>query len=148
MTTTKKESKTMPKLGEMFESKYLKVADFDDAEPAVLTIKRLKQERLGMGADAEDKWVVYFDELEKGLVLNKTNAKTISVLYGDDTDDWIGEKIAIRAAEIEFKGERMMGLRVSPQKPKPKSKAAKPAPASVAANDGDDDEEDEGDIPF
>lgn len=137
----------MPKLGDMFESKYVKVADFDEDEPTVLTVKRLKQERLGMGADAEDKWVVYFEELEKGLVLNKTNAKTIAGLYGDDTDDWIGEKITIRPAEIEFKGERMMGLRVSPSKPK-KSKPAKPAPVVEKNGDDEDDDEDSAEIPF
>jgi hypothetical protein len=39
--------------------------------------------------------VVYFQGKQKGLVTNKTNANNIAALYGDDTDDWIGQKIML-----------------------------------------------------
>lgn len=130
----------MPSVNEMFPSRYLKAADFDETGTP-LTIKKVTEETIGQGKDADNKWVVHFKEKEKGLVLNKTNTTTISKLYGDDTDGWIGKMITLYYAEVEFKGEMTPAIRVKTRAPKPK--AAKAAVAPEADNDDEDD-----DIPF
>lgn len=95
-----------------FPNKYLK-ADVDITEDVLATIKTVKIESVGQGAKTEQKPVVYFDKLEKGLVLNKTNAKMIAkIAKSDDTDDWKGTKIRLIATEVEFQGELVMGIRV------------------------------------
>lgn len=133
----------MPKLGEMFPSNYLKAADCDDAD-LVLTVRDIKQKSMGQGKDKEDKWVLYFAEVEKGLVLNKVNTNTIAKLHGDDTDDWEGKKIALYATEVEFQGQVSLGIRVRLQAPRAKGKAAKDEAAALIPAVGDDDDDEAG----
>jgi hypothetical protein len=76
-----------------FPSNYLKASDLGDAQP-VVTIDRVEVE--AVGRDKEMKPVVYFRGKEKGIVLNKTNAKKIADLTGSkDTEDWSGCKVRI-----------------------------------------------------
>jgi hypothetical protein len=123
------------------ENKYLKAEELD--EDMVVTIRGVKVETLGQGKDAEEKPVVYFKELPKGLALNKTNATTIKTLYGPETDDWKGQKITLFATEVDFQGRQVMAIRVRSRAPSSKPKP-KPQPAPVAAEQDDDDQ----DIPF
>ena len=46
------------------------------------------------------------------MVLNKTNANNVSVLYGDDTDDWIGRSVELFEAMVEFQGKTVPALRI------------------------------------
>lgn len=144
----------MPKMHEMFPSKYLKAADFTEAGET-LTIKEIKEERIGQGKDADDKWVLYFQERDKGLVLNKTNTGIIAALYGDDTDDWEGKLISLYATEVQFQGEMVEAIRVKKKAPRPpaapvkgKAEPAKVKSTAPAREPGEDDDEDEADIPF
>lgn len=128
----------MPRLGDLFPSKWLKASDLDEDGLAV-TIKTIDVEKMN---DGEEKAVVYFKEISKGLALNKTNAKSISKLYGDDTDDWEGKKITIFPSECDFKGETVDCIRVKTKAPKAANgKAAKVAanPSDVETIDDDDD---------
>jgi hypothetical protein len=126
----------MPKTSEMYPSKWLRSADCEDGD-LVLTIADIKQERIGQGSQADDKWVLSFEEEEKGLVLNKTNTNTIAKLYGDDTDDWIGKQVTLFATEVQFQGDMVEAIRVRSKPPRqPRAKAARPV---VAREPGDDD---------
>jgi hypothetical protein len=117
-----------------FPSKYLSAeGDIPEGRDLNLTISDVKMERVGQGRDAEDKPVVYFDEVKKGLTLNVTNKNTIIGLYGKETDDWIGKRIALFATEVEFKGEQVLGIRVRIKAPK-----AKPVPVGPPPADDDD----------
>ena len=72
------------KFDEMFPSKYLKASDAE--ELPTVTMKALDWETLkNRDEEDEQKPVLYFEEMEKGLGLNRTNANTIKNLYGDDT---------------------------------------------------------------
>ena len=94
-----------------FPSKYLKAADADD--DLILTIKKVTIEKVGQGAQMEDKLVAYFDEVPKGMVLNKTNARMIAkIAKSDDTDDWKGTILRVIATEVEYQGDLVMSLRV------------------------------------
>lgn len=129
------------KLSEAFPSKYLKADDIEQLGEPVLTIKSVEMESLGQGNDKETKPLIMFRELEKGMIANKTNCTTITkVLGSDDTDDWIGKKIILKAMEVQsVNGDMVMGIRVSIKKPS--AAPAKPKP-SEAAEDADSD------IPF
>jgi|SRR5579864_3050444 len=113
-------------INQAFPSKYLKAADAEDGD-LLLTIARVKMETIGQGAKAEQKPVVYFKEVEKGMVLNKTNAKVIATLAkSDDTDDWAGVAVRVIATEVEFQGDLVMSLRIRSPK-----KATKEAPSGA-----------------
>lgn len=86
----------MPHINNMFPSKYLKASDFQ--EPALLTVKGLKHETM---PDGEQKWVVYFEENDRGIVLNKTNSRTLGKLYGPKSEDWTGHKIVAFSTEVQ-----------------------------------------------
>jgi len=43
----------------------------------------------------EEKIVVNFEETKYGLILNRTNAKTLSAKFGDETDNWPGCKVQL-----------------------------------------------------
>ena len=46
------------------------------------------------------------------MVLNKTNSRSIAMIYGDRYESWIGCSIQIYAAKIKAFGEEQMALRV------------------------------------
>ena len=100
----------------LFDSRFLKSDDIGDTDMA-LTINRVELEDIGHGDNRDEKAVVYFDEIEKVLVLNKTNATTISRLYGDDTAEWRGKRIVLYATEVSYQGTQMMGIRVRMRPP-------------------------------
>ena len=58
--------------------------------------------------------MIHFNELEKGMVLNKTNLKRIAHVTGsDETDDWTGKQVVIYTdPDVEFGGEIVGGLRI------------------------------------
>lgn len=112
----------MPKINEMYPSKWLKANDCEDGD-LVLTIDRIVQEEIGPTRDR--KWVLYFIEIDKGLVLNKTNTNTIAKLCGDDTDDWEGKKIILFATETDYQGQTVDAIRVRSKTPREKSPTGK-----------------------
>jgi hypothetical protein len=83
-------------------SKYLKAADLNGGDK-VVTIDRVVEEEVGL--EKERKPVVYFNGLQKGLVLNKTNADRLAHRLGDETKAW-------RGAGVELYSELVSPTRV------------------------------------
>jgi hypothetical protein len=104
------------KLNELFPSRFLKADDAADGD-LIYTIKGVKVETLGSGTEAESKAVLSFSDTDKQLVLNKTNANTIGRLYGQDTDDWIGKRVALFSTEVQFKDQMTLALRIRMKAP-------------------------------
>lgn len=119
------------KINEAFPTKYLSAeADIPDGGDLIVTISDCQMEQLGQGDKIDTKPVLYFSDHDKGLALNKTNANTIAgVLGSQDTDDWIGQKIALFAQEVDFKGQQVLAIRVRMRKPR----AAQQQPVAAAA---------------
>jgi hypothetical protein len=69
----------------------------------------------------EHKWVLYFEKVEKPLVLNKTNGHLIESIAGsDDFDDWIGKQIVLyNDTTVMFGGRQTGGIRVRAPKGSP-----------------------------
>lgn len=88
------------KMSEEFPSKYLKAADLQGREVRV-TMSNVEREKIG----DDTKPVLYFKGKEKGIVLNKTNAGTISDSYGDDTDDWFDQPLILFSVMVDFNGK-------------------------------------------
>jgi hypothetical protein len=100
-----------------FPSKWLKSGDAEEGD-LHLTIRDVVMEDIGSGENQEHKPVLYFHETDKGMVLNKTNADTISKLYTPETDNWIGKPISVFATEVDFAGKQTLALRVRLRAPK------------------------------
>jgi hypothetical protein len=95
-------------IGKAFPSNYLKASDFQ-GKRSVMTIESVVIENIG----DEDKPIVYFNEAELGLVLNKTNANMISeIAKSEETDNWLGIKIILYSTRVDFQGRRVDAIRV------------------------------------
>lgn len=140
-------------INESFPSNYLKASDLGTGQP-VVTIERVEHE--AVGRDREMKAVLYFEGKEKGVVLNKTNARKITELAGTpETDEWAGFKIRLFATTTEFGGETVECIRVKAAgtngngaarptaRPAPARRSQEPPPAPSDVPELNDD-----DIPF
>lgn len=118
----------------LFPNDYLSAADLQEKD-VTLTISRLVQEELRTEQGNEDKWVLFFKEMEdrhkrdqkrrnKRLVLNKTNAGSISKVWGTETNDWVGKPITLWPTTCQAFGKQADCIRIREKKPKPTKPAA------------------------
>jgi hypothetical protein len=96
-------------INDTFSGSLLKAADLNGAQPTV-TIASIKMEKLG----EDTKPVLYFAGKEKGVALNKTNATNISAAYGPETDHWIGKRVILFSAWVDFQGKSVEAIRIRP----------------------------------
>ena len=101
------------RMSEAFPSKYLKAEDLKGQRIPV-TISRVEMGDIGDGDSREQKPIVYFQNKEKGLVLNKTNAGNISYMYGDESDAWIGKQVELFTTIVPFQGRQVPAIRIAP----------------------------------
>lgn len=101
-------------INSMFPSKFVAASDLMGQDVAV-KIREVKQE--AVGADEEIRPTLYFEGMKKGMVLNRTNAKRIIALYGEDTDHWAGRPITLYPSETEYGGDTVPCIRVRQQAP-------------------------------
>lgn len=108
----------MPDYRLMFDSEYLYAAHLLGKDTRV-TIERVEAATLtGQGGRKAKKPVLHFKGKSLGLALNKTNAKTLSALYGKNTEDWIDKDVILYPTETQMGGETVECIRIRPQVPK------------------------------
>jgi hypothetical protein len=117
------------KISDAFPSRYLKAGDVDDIQmPLVISHVEVAEMQ-----DGARKPVVFFEGMEKGLVLNKTNSNVIAAAYGDDTDDWPHHQVHLMSVPTEYQGKTVDAIRVRVRQAKP---AAKPQQSNVRSGAG------------
>ncbi len=129
-------------ISQLKDSKFLTKTDVGTG--VIVTIKKLEQENVAKsGAPEELKWVCWFAELDKPMVLNNTNGQIMAmILKSEETDDWSGQQVVLyEDPTIQFAGKIVGGIRV--RAPRLKAAAPKPAPRVVQQE-----EEDESNAPF
>jgi hypothetical protein len=131
------------------QTRFLKAQDLSSDKK--LKIKSVTVESVGVGKDKEDKLTVWFTNDKRGLVLNRTNNRTIRGAYGDDTAGWVGKIVIVYPTIAEFRGDLKPALRVRIPPPKDGKSAAvtqlsppppAPKPEQVIDDDLDDDVDD------
>jgi hypothetical protein len=103
----------------MYDSNYLYAFDLKGKDVTV-TIKEVKAAKV-RNADKKEqrKPIVFFKESHdaRGLVLCKTNGKTIASLYGNDTDGWVGKRVTLFATMVDAFGQTVEAIRIRPGAP-------------------------------
>jgi hypothetical protein len=128
-----------------FPSKYLKAADIKGKEVRVV-IDRVEIEEM---QDGEHKPVIYFQGKEKGVVLNRTNADTLSETYSDNTDAWAGRQAILFTAKTQNpQGRTVDGIRVRVPAQQASVDKARPALKAVRQESEDPANGLSDDIPF
>jgi len=122
----------------LFDAKFLGSWDLPPARDVVVTITSVAPEIVRNESNKEAKKpVLMFQGKKLGLLLNKTNAKTIAAMYSTDTRKWIGKRIAIYATTTMFGRQTVDCIRVRPTPPDAKTASAPPdagpTPEEIAA---------------
>lgn len=123
------------KINDAFPSEYIKGSEVE--RPVLFVMSHVEMKDVG----DDHKPILFFIGQEKGLVLNKGNAQTISEAYGDNTDGWQGKQIVLYFnPDVMYAGKKTGGIRVRKPKVAAPSKAPEPPPP--------DDDMDGDSIPF
>lgn len=97
---------------------YLGAWDFQPGEEKTLTFKSVQQEIVQNQNGKEECTVARFEEDAKPFILNTTNCKAISKVWGTPyVEDWIGRKITLKVKKISAFGEMTDAVRVSNERP-------------------------------
>lgn len=121
----------MASINDAFPSDFLKCEDLQGKNVTV-TIASAKIDEIGQGNNKERKIIIALLGKSKKLVCNKTNAKVIAGLYGDQIEGWANQRITLCPREVEFQGSMVWAIRVSLQRPATNQPAPMVAPAVVA----------------
>jgi hypothetical protein len=102
----------------MFDSDYAGVWDLDGRE-RIVTITKVVPGAVGghQGRKKSNKAILHVRELDKPLVCNVTNARTIAGLYGADTRTWVGKRITLYPTTTQFGPDTVDCIRVRPTMP-------------------------------
>ncbi len=114
----------MTTVSDAFPSNYLKAADLNNRTGKVTINKVIFEE---IGQDKDKKPVMYFADVKKGLVLNKTNATTIGAVHGQELEGWTGREIELFSMMVPFQGQNVAAIRCRA------AAEAAPAPATALA---------------
>ena len=108
------------------QSRFLKAADLEREKK--VRIKSVTEELIG-AEQKEKKLVVWFTNDERGLVLNKTNNRTIRGAFGDPVGGWVGKVIIIFPTMVDMRGKLTAALRVRIPPPKEAGATAAVSPS-------------------
>lgn len=99
---------------------YLGAYAFQPGETKTVTIKEVRRQMVynPSGGGQEECTVAYFVEDVKPLILNVTNCKMITKVWGSPyIEDWAGRRITLRVKKISAFGEMVDAVRVSGERP-------------------------------
>lgn len=81
--------------------------------------------------DDEPSPILFFQEVEQGLPLNVTNAKTIGELHGPETEQWPDKRVTLFKTEVDFGGKTVWGIRVRKTVPTASKPESSPADSDI-----------------
>ena len=100
--------------------RFLKAADMKGKEPLPVTISSV--EEMEVGQPKESKLVIFFKELEQGLVAGAGIQRLLGELFdphydaetgSSDTDTWLGQEMVLYYdPNVLFQGKRVGGVRL------------------------------------
>lgn len=100
-------------MSELCPSPHLEAADITG--DTVVTVKSYDWHPVG--PEQTVKGVIYFEEFERGMVINKTNRVILQHLFGQYLDDMVGQRITLYQSEVTFEGKVVPCLRIRSKAP-------------------------------
>ncbi|NDE15357.1 hypothetical protein EBZ80_10545 [bacterium] len=96
------------KVTDQFKGDFIDLLCVARDSDTILTIASVHESGSQTCADGRsiDKPVLGFEKTTKKLILNKTNARTIGLLYGNEMTGWIGKKIALYLTTEDAFGQK------------------------------------------
>lgn len=110
----------------LFDNEHIGAWDLEGRD-VVVTISAVRGATItGDGGRTSKKPILAFDGKQKTMVCNKTNAKIIAGLYGNDTTAWVGKSVTLYPTTTQMGGEVKECIRVRPTAPTSKRAAQRP----------------------
>lgn len=103
-----------------FNYDYLGSYSLDGKKEVIVTISKLDTDKVtGQQGRKEDCFVVYFNEFDKPMILNRTNAKAIEKVAGSGlVENWVGTQVTLYVEQgVKAFGEVVDALRIRDKKP-------------------------------
>lgn len=100
------------KATDFIEGKYLNSATAAPLAGKDLVIYEVKPEMIR----EKNKMLMGFENIEKGLIVNKANIIIMVNAFGEDTDEWIGCTVHLEITERTYKDAPIMGILIVPHK--------------------------------
>lgn len=103
-----------------FNYDYLGSYSLDGKREMVVSIKGVGAAKVtGQNGRKEDCFVVHFNEMDKPMILNRTNAKAIEKVAGSGlVEDWVGVRVTLYVEKgVKAFGDVVDALRVRDKKP-------------------------------
>lgn len=103
-----------------FNYDYLGSYSLDGKREVVVTVKGVGTAKVtGQSGRKEDCFVVYFTEMDKPMILNRTNAKAIEkVSESGMVEDWVGTRVVLYVEKgVKAFGDVVDALRIRDKKP-------------------------------
>lgn len=132
----------MPRIDVMFPSEFISGLDIlaQPGQQAIVTIESITKESIpvvqGGRRMNQDKWIVRMVKAKKKWILNKTSALTLAMLYGPNSEQWIGKRATLVTQRQDVFGKMKDVIHVKPEIPpatKPKVVTPVEATPVVAA---------------
>lgn len=101
----------------MFDSEYVGSWDLQGNDATVTIAKVTAGSVVGESGRKAKKPIIFFENRDKGLLCNKTNAKTIAAMYGNDTREWVGKRITLFPTQTQMGNETKDCIRIRPRIP-------------------------------
>ena len=103
----------------MVNTNYIGAHDLQPDQELTVTIESISHENVTNQDGQEEQCVVMrIKGAKKPMILNKTNMKIITKLFGTPyIEDWSGRKVIIYAAKVRAFGEMIEALRIKNQLP-------------------------------
>lgn len=78
--------------------------------------------------------VLVFAETPKKLILNKTNASSIAVMYGTQASEWVGKRVTLYPTRVKCGRDTVDAIRVREQVPPAKGAAPSTDIGDIVSN--------------
>jgi hypothetical protein len=90
-----------------FQSNFLAATDLSG--PTIVVVVDVTEEEIGKEKDL--KMVAKLRD-HKPWIVNKTNARSLAKMYGDDTNNWVNKPVTLITPDVEFNGQSKPAIRV------------------------------------
>ena len=111
-----------------FPGRFMAASDLEGELPVI--IDRIEKETFE--GDGKTKPVAFFRGHEKGLVLNKTNFKSIAEIAGEDDNNWCGVNLVLFTMMVPFRDKVIEAIRI--RRPTAEPDANEPPPDDGVPN--------------
>ncbi len=101
---------------DLISGKYLSAKDMVGQRVlATLDICQIEEFENKNTGGTDSRPVVYFEDLDQGMVLNKTNLKVLAREFGEETAQWKGKRVLVTTHKVKTPaGAEVDGLRIEP----------------------------------